>query len=156
MTWPTILCPRNSRVHMYFGCWTGLIVQQTTLGKVDLLLLQTHPLLVPLPCCSPLLAIATVVLETSLQHLLLLYLLIHHPLPSQPKVVPSINIPLVNLLVLCLPTPTPITSCLSQMLMFLLAVRLAHAQTNKRSMDHQPSYQPVRNSRHSTIPSRTY
>ena len=45
-----ILYPRNSRACMYFGHWTGLMVWQTTLGKANLVLLQTHPLLVPLPC----------------------------------------------------------------------------------------------------------
>ena len=92
-----------------------------------------------------------------LLHLLLLYLT-HHPLPSQPGVVPSINIPLANLSVLWppFPTPTPMTSCLFQTQTFLLTVRLAQAQSDRRSMDHQPSYQPVRDSRSSTIPSRTY
>ena len=30
---PMILCPRNSKVHMYFDCQMGLMVQQTTLEK---------------------------------------------------------------------------------------------------------------------------
>ena len=112
---------------MYFSHQMGLMVQQTILGKVNLLLVQTHPLPVPLPCSNPPLAITTVVLETSLQCLLLLYLLTHHLLPSQPTVAPNINILLANLLVLHLPfpMPMPMTSCLCQMLMFLLAVRLA-------------------------------
>ena len=42
-----ILCPRNSRVCMYFGHRMGLMVRQTTLGKVNLVLLQTHLLSVP-------------------------------------------------------------------------------------------------------------
>ena len=152
-----ILCPKKSRVHMYFSCQTGLMVQQTTLGKVDLLVLQTHPLSVPLPCHNPPLAIATVVPETSFPHLLLLYLT-HHPLPSQPTVAPSINILLANLSVLCLPfpMPMPMTSCLFQTQTFLLAVRLAQAQSDRRLMVHQPSYQLARNSRSLTIPSRTY
>ena len=142
---------------MYFGCCMGLMVWKTTLGKVDLLVLQTHPLLVPLPCCNPPLAMTTVVPETSFSHLLLLYLT-HHPLPSQPTVVPSVNILLTNLSVLCLPfpMPTPTTSCLFQTQMFLLTVRLAQAQSDRRSMDHQPCYQPATNSRSLTIPSRTY
>ena len=142
---------------MYVGHWTGLMVWQTTLGKVDLLVLQTHPLLVPLPCCNPPLAMTTMVPENSFPCLLLLYLA-HHPLPLQPTITPSINIPLTNLSVLCLPFPTPMptTSCLFQTQTFLLTVRLAQAQSDRRSMDHQPSYQPVRNSRSSTIPSRSY
>ena len=128
---PIILCPRNSSVCMYFSHWMGLKVWQTTLGKANLLLLQTHPLSVPLPCHNQLLAKTTVVMEAPPQSLLLLYLLVHHPLPSQPTVVPSINI-------------------------LLLAVRPAQAQSNRRSMDHQPSYQLARNSRSLRIPSRTY
>ena len=46
---PITLCPRNSSVCMYFSHWMGLKVWQTTLGKANLLLLQTHPLSVPLP-----------------------------------------------------------------------------------------------------------
>ena len=149
--------PKKSRVNMYFGHQMGLMVWQTTLGKVDLLVLQTHPLSVPLPCCNPPLAMTTVVTETSFPHLLLLYLT-HHPLPSQPTVAPSINILLANLSVICLPflMPTPTTSCLFQTQTFFLTVRLAEVQSDRRSMDHQPSYQPARNSRSSTIPSRTY
>ena len=153
---PIILCPRNSSVCMYFSHWMGLKVWQTTLGKANLLLLQTHPLSVPLPCHNQLLAKTTVVMEAPPQSLLQLYLLVHHPLPSQPTVVPSINILLADLLV-CLPFPTLIpTTCLFQMQMFLLAVRPAQAQSNRRSMDHRPSYQLARNSRSLRIPSRTY
>ena len=158
MTQPMILCPKNQRYAcMYSGCRTGLMVWQTSLGKVILLVLQTCPLSVPLPCHNPPLEMTTMVPETSFPHLLLSYLT-HHPLPSQPTVVPSVNIPLTNLLVLFLPFPIPMsmTSCLFQTQMFLLAVRLAQAQSNRRSMDHQPSYQPARNSRSSTIPSRSY
>ena len=136
------------------------LVQQATWGKVDLVLLQTHLLSVPLPCHNPPLAKTTLVMKTPLQHLLLLYPLTHHPLPSQPTVVPSVNILLTNPLVLCLPfptpTPMPMTSCLFQMQMFLLAVRPAQAQSDRRLMVHQPSYQLARNSRSLTIPSRTY
>ena len=155
---PIILCPRNSSVCMYFSHWMGLKVWQTTLGKANLLLLQTHPLSVPLPCHNQLLAKTTVVMEAPPQSLLQLYLLVHYPFLSQPTVVLSINILLFNLLVLCLPFPTPIptTSCLFQMQMFLLAVRPAQAQSNRRSMDHQLSYQLARNSRSFEIPSRTY
>ena len=160
MMWHLILCPRNSRACMYFGHRMGLMVQQTTLGKVNLVLLQTHLLSVPLPCHNPPLAKTTLVMKTPLQHLLLLYPLTHHPLPSQPTVVPSVNILLTNPLVLCLPfptpTPVPMTSCLFQMQMFLLTVRLAQAQSDRRLMVHQPSYRLVRNSRSLTIPSRTY
>ena len=139
---PMILCPRNSRVWMYFGCQMGLMVWQTTLGKANLLLLQTHPLSVPPPCCNPPLAKTTMVMDAPLQILLLLYLLIYHPLPLQSIVAPSVNIPLANLLVLCLPfpMPMPMTSCLFQTQMFLLTVRPAQAPSNRRSMDHQPSY----------------
>ena len=155
-----ILCPRNSRACMYFGHWTGLMVWQTTLGKANLVLLQTHPLLVPLPCHNPPLAKTTLVMETSLPRLLLLYSLTHHLLPSQPTVVPSVNSLLANPLVLCLPfpmpMPMPMTSCPFQMQMFLLAVIPAQAQSDRRLMVHQPSYQLVRNSRSLTIPSRTY
>ena len=128
---PIILCPKNSCVCMYFSHWIGLMVWQTTLGKANLLLLQTHPFL---PCHNQPLAKTTIVMEAPPQSLLLLYLLTHYPLPSQPTIVPSINILLVNLLVLCLPFPTPIptTSCLFQMQMFLLAVRPAQAQSNRR------------------------
>ena len=96
-----ILCPRNSRACMYFSHQVGLMVQQTTLGKADLVLLQTHPLLVPLPCHNPPLAKTTLIMETPLQSLLLLYSLAHHLLPLQPTVVPSINSLLANPLVLC-------------------------------------------------------
>lgn len=126
-----ILCPRNSRVCMYFSHWMGLMVWQTTLGKVDLVLLQTHLLSVPLPCHNSPLAKTILIMKASIQHLLLLYPLTHHPLPSQPTVVPSVNILLTNPLVLCLPfqtpMPTPMASCLFQKQMFLLAVRLTHA-----------------------------
>ena len=140
---------------MYFSHWMGLKVWQTTLGKANLLLLQTHPLSVPLPCHNKPLAKTTIVMEAPPQSLLQLYLLVHS---SQPTVVLSINILLSNLLVLCLPfpTPTPTTSCLFQMQMFLLAVRPAQAQSNRRSMDCQLSYQLARNSRSLKIPSRTY
>ena len=136
-----ILCPRNSRAYMYFGHQTGLMVWQTTLGKVNLML-QTHLLSVPLPCHNPPLAKTTLVIKTPLQCLLLLYPLTHHPLPLQSTVVPSINILLANSLVLCLPfpTPMPMTSCLFQMQMFLLVVRPAQAQSDRRLMVHQPSY----------------
>ena len=139
-----ILCPRNSRVCMYLGHWMGLMVWQTTLGKVDLLLLQSHLLSVPLPCHNSPLAKTILVMKTPLQHLLLLYPLTHHPLLLQPTVVPSVNILLTNPLVLCLPfqtpMPTPMTSCLFQMQMFLLAVRLTQAQSDRRLMVHLPSY----------------
>ena len=49
---------------MSFSHLMGLTAQHTTLGKADLLLLQTHLLLVPLLCHNPPLSIATVVLET--------------------------------------------------------------------------------------------
>ena len=55
-----------------------------------------------------------------------------------------------------LPTPMPMTSCLFQMQMLLLAVRPAQAQSDRRLMVHQPSYQLARNSRSLAIPSRTY
>ena len=155
-----ILCPRNSRACMYFGHRMGLMMQQATWGKVDLVLLQTHLSSVPLPCHNPPLAKTTLVTKTPLQRLLLLYPLTHHPLPSQPTVAPSVNILLANPLVLCLPfrtpTPMPTTSCLFQMQMFLLAVRPAQAQSDRRLMVHQPSYRLARNSRSLTVLSRTY
>ena len=155
--WHLILCPRNSRVCMYFGHQMDLMVRQTTLGKVDLVLLQTH-LSIPLPCHNPPLAKTILVMKTPLQRLLLLYPLTHHPLPLQPTVVPSVNILLTNPLVLCLPfrTPTPTTSCLFRMQMFLLTVRPAQAQSDRRLMVHQPSYRLARNSGSLTILSRTY
>ena len=144
MMWHLILFPRNSKVCMYFSHRMGLMAQQTTLGKVDLVLLQTHLSSVPLPCHNPPLAKTTLIMKTPLQCLLLLYPLTHHPLPSQPTVAPSVNILLANPLVLCLPFPTPMpmpmTSCLFQMQMFLLTVRLAQAQSDRRLMVHEPSY----------------
>ena len=51
----------------------------------------------------------------------------------------------------------PMTLCQCQMwTSLLLVVRLALAQSNRRSMDQWPSYQPVKNSRASTPPSKTF
>ena len=85
---------------------------------------------------NPPLAITTMIPETPFQNLLLLYLLACHPLSSQPTVAPSINILLTNLLVPYLPLPMsmPMASCLFQMQMCLLAVRLAQTQSNKPSV----------------------
>ena len=102
---PIILCPINSSVCMYFSHWMGLKVWQTTLGKANLLLLQTYPLSVLLPCHNQPLAKTTIVIVMEV------------PPQSLLQLVLSINILLANLLVLCPPFPTPIptTSCLFQM-----------------------------------------
>ena len=118
----------------------------------SLLLSQTHLILLLYP---PLL-MTTTALENSLHSLLLLLLLLTHDLlPSWPAVAPNINNLLTSLLTLYI--PLPMTSCQCQMwTSLLLTVRPVPAQSNRRSMDQQPSYQPVKNSRASIPPSKTF
>lgn len=153
--WPIILCPKNSSD--VFQPLDGSQGVANNFGQ-NQSAASSNSSSVPLPCHNKPLAKTTIVMEAPPQSLLQLYLLVHYPFLSQPTVVLSINILLFNLLVLCLPFPTPIptTSCLFQMQMFLLAVRPAQAQSNRRSMDHQLSYQLARNSRSFEIASRTY
>ena len=133
---------------MCFSPPMGLRVQHsTTSGQASLLLPQTHPILL---YCPPL-PMPTTALEDPLHSLLpMLLLLACHLLPSWPPVAQKVN----NLLTPHLPLST--TSCQCQMQTSLLMVKLAPAQSNRRSMDQQPSYQPVKNSRASNPPSRTF
>ena len=149
---PLIPCQRGSRVPMCFGPPTGLRVQHsTTSGQASILLLQTHPILL---LCPPL-PMTTTALENPLHSLLLLLLLLTHLLQSSPPVVQNINNLLISLPTLYL--HLSMTSCQCQMQMsLLLMVRLAPAQSDRRSMDQWPSYQPVISSRTSSPPSKTF
>ena len=125
-----ISCQRRSKVPMCFGPPTGLRVQHSTsLGQASLILPQTHPTIL---LCPPL-PMTTTALENLLHSLLLLlFLFTCHLHPSSP-VVQNVNNLLVSLLTLYL--PLSMTSCQCQMWMSLLMVKLAPAQSDKRSMD---------------------
>ena len=152
MMQPLISSQRRSRVPMCFGPPTGLRVQHsTTLGQANLPLLQTHPILLLFPP----LPMTTTALENPIHSLLLLLLLLTCLLPSSPPVAQNVNNLLISLPTLYL--HLSMTSCQCQMQMsLLLMVRLAPAQSDRRSMDQWLSYQPLKNSRASTPPSKTF
>ena len=144
MMQPLISCQRRSKVPMCFSPPTGLRVQHsTTLGQASLPLPQTHPILL---LCPPL-PMTTTALENPLHSLFLLLLLLTHLLQSSPPVVQNINNLLISLPILYLHL-----SMTWMWMPLLLMVRLAPAQSDRRSMDQQASYQPVKNSRALTQP----